>query len=84
MRRYEKKVKDKSIRLDGNFKYLASIEYFQDVPERDGDSLIEKQFETFKAAQKYLRKFPRDVWDGYAPSDLNYREIDERKRYARA
>lgn len=80
MRRYGKQIKDKHIYLGSDFKYIAYIEYYQDVPERDKDETIEHVFNTFSAAQRFLRKFPRDVWDGFDVSSFNYKEIDERKR----
>jgi len=71
-------VKDKRIELD-NFKYRAIIEYYRDKPSRDRHKPVRKIFETMTAAQKFLEKYPRDIWDGFAINDYKYREIDERK-----
>jgi hypothetical protein len=77
----DKRVKDKRIMLKGQDLYLAVVEYFQDTPARDADKTIEEPCETMVIAQKFLAKFPRDIWDGHAPSEFNYRETDERRGY---
>lgn len=71
-------VKDKRIELD-NFKYRAVVEYYRDNPNRDHHKPVIKIFETMSAAQKFLTKFPCDIWDGFAIDDHRYKEIDERK-----
>lgn len=76
-------VKDKRIELD-NFKYCAIIEYYRDKPERDHHKPVEKMFETMSAAQKFLEKFPRDIWDGFAIDDFKYREIDDGRKTKRS
>jgi hypothetical protein len=73
---HDKRVKDKRI-YPGTVLFTAVVEFFQDIPARDGDEPIEEVFDTFVLAQKFLATFPRDVWDGYDPSDFNYQEIDE-------
>lgn len=70
---YERQIKDKRIEKV-NFKFLTTIEYMQ--PEI---KTKEKIFETLAGAQKYLRKFPPDVWDGFDMLDGRYREVDERR-----
>ncbi|RLB67977.1 MAG: hypothetical protein DRH04_07285 [Deltaproteobacteria bacterium] len=83
--RQDKKVKDKRIEHTANYKFLAIVEYYQDHPDRYEDRLVAKVFETLTGAQKFLSKFPRDVWDGYDKDDGRYREVDyvpERDRVA--
>ena len=72
-----KVVKDKRITLKTADLYLATVEYFQDTFHRDAHEQIDKEFATISAAQKWLEKFPRDIWDGYDSSDFNYQEPDE-------
>ena len=76
----QRKVKDKRITLKGTCLYSAKVEYFQDCPERDGHGSVSKLCNSIPEAQKYLAGFPRDVWDGSALSEINYREIDERRK----
>lgn len=75
---HDKIVKDKRI-YPGTVLFTAVVEFFQDTPARDGDSMVEEMFDTFALAQKFLATFPRDIWDGFDASDFNYREIDEEK-----
>ena len=79
----EKRVKDKRITLEGIGIFLATVEYYQDRPDRDEDEPDEKTFKTVKAAQTWLRGFPRDIWDGFASHDFKYVEQDERNRNGR-
>lgn len=71
-------IKDKRIELD-NFKYRTIIEYYRDKPERDKHLPVVKLFETMSGAQKFLSKYPRDIWDGFAINNHKYREPDERR-----
>jgi hypothetical protein len=73
---HDKIVKDKRI-YPGTVVFTAVVEFFQDIPARDGDDTIEALFDTFVLAQKFLATFPRDIWDGFDASDFDYREIDE-------
>ena len=68
--RNSRDVKDKSITLEA-FKYRAHVAYY------DGRVVDCGLHESLKAAQKVLRKYPRDVWDGYDKNDFRYREVDE-------
>lgn len=63
-----KQVKDKHITLKGpkDSIFLATVEYYQDCPDRDEHSAVEQQFPDMKEAQKFLEKYPRDVWTGTA------------------
>jgi len=63
-------VKDKHIMLE-NFKFRARVCYY------NGNILDCGLFETLVKAQKELRKYPRDVWDGYETTNFKYREPDE-------
>lgn len=80
---HDKRVKDKSISLGGSMEYVATVKYFQDDPQRDGDVPVSREFVTLEAAQIWLGKFPRDAWTGYSLSDYNYKELDERKKNER-
>jgi|GEM_PF-4477593 len=64
----DKKVKDKHITRKGHagLIYLATVEYYQDRPFRDEHFPVVREFSDLKAAQKFLEKYPRDVWDGLA------------------
>ena len=62
-------VKDKSITLE-NFKFRAHVAYY------DGRIVDCGLFETLSLAQRELRKYPRDVWDGYDKDDFRYKEPD--------
>ena len=63
-----KQVKDKHITLKGPTRaiFLAVVEYYQDHPTRDEHIDVDQEFPDIKLAQKFLKKFPRDVWDGQA------------------
>jgi hypothetical protein len=64
----QKQIKDKCIALKGpsGSIFLAVVEYYQDRPSRDEHAVVEQEFPDMKSAQKFLEKFPRDVWDGTA------------------
>jgi hypothetical protein len=68
-----KLVKDK--RIEGNNAYLAVVEYYQDSPARDGHTDVQQLFETLPGAQKFLAKFPRDIWDGFDSSDYRLLKV---------
>ena len=61
-----KQVKDKHITLKGSGAgvFFATVEYYQDRPTRDEHLAVEQEFPDMKSAQKFLGKYPRDVWDG--------------------
>ncbi len=63
-----KQVKDKRITLKGSTGsiFLATVEYYQDRPIRDEHATVDQEFPDMKSAQKFLAKFPRDIWDGLA------------------
>jgi hypothetical protein len=75
-----RKVKDKRIEVLPDWTYLAIVEYYQDTEKRDKHEPKKRQFQTITTAQRWLAKFPRDVWDGQAVSEAGYREIDDVKR----
>jgi hypothetical protein len=60
-----KQVKDKHITIRGKV-FLATVEYYQDRPSRDEHVAVERELLGFKEAQKFLARFPRDIWDGTA------------------
>jgi hypothetical protein len=78
-----RKVKDKRIQVHAVSLFIATVEYFQDTPERDKHTPVSKLCSSIHEAQKYLAGFPRDIWDGSALSAINYREIDERRKLRR-
>jgi hypothetical protein len=63
-----KQVKDKCITLKGpgGGVFFATVEYYQDRPDRDEHLSVEQEFPDMKLAQKFLGNYPRDVWDGTA------------------
>ena len=63
-----KQVKDKRITLKGptSVIFFATVEYYKDRPTRDEHLAVEREFPDMKSAQKFLGKYPRDVWDGTA------------------
>ncbi len=74
-----RRVKDKRITVSGGG-YLATVEYYQDTPNRDGHYPRTQLFLFLLGAQRWLDQFPRDEWAGAEMSSYNYREIDERKK----
>jgi hypothetical protein len=63
-----KQVKDKRITLKGSARaiFFATVEYYQDRPDRDEHLTVGREFPDMKEAQKFLGDYPRDVWDGTA------------------
>jgi hypothetical protein len=59
---------------------MASVVYYQDTLKRDDDEPAQFMCESLKEAQKWLMKFPRDVWDGFERQDDINRELDKVKR----
>ena len=58
-------VKDKNIRLE-NFKYRANVEYYS------GRMINCGLFESLYGAQRELKKYPPDVWDGFDMQDPRF------------
>lgn len=82
---YDKRVKDKHIKRasPSSESYVAVVVYYQDTPQRDAHKPISSVWNTVRQAQKWLDKFPRDIWDGYDKDDRKYVETDERHRNVR-
>ena len=77
------KVKDKRIQVKG-LVFKATVEYYNDTPERDEDAPVTESFGSMHDAQEFLASFPRDIWDGQSFTAFNYIEMDERFKRGRS
>lgn len=80
-----RKIKDKHIKRTSLYSdsYLAIVIYYQDRPERDEHKPKHRTFFSLREAQKWLDKFPPDIWCGWDKDDLRYDEVDERNNEKR-
>lgn len=56
-------VKDKRIEVRGK-RYLATCEFFRDMPARDNHTPATRICDSIGEAQDFLSQFPRDCFDG--------------------
>ena len=82
-------VKDKCIRCsnadhadecENDECFVATVVYYQDAPHRDEDYSVRAVWGSLKEAQKWLMKFPRDIWDGFERQEDINRELDKANR----